>query len=124
MSCPRWGGPRRPSPRARRSGNCSCSSLVRSFALRLHLGDQRVVDRLAGLIGLARADSLGIGGEVVTRGDRAELQTPVDLRADIDVGHREAIAANEYVVGEPAVDRVDRLVVAAPAERHLLPGIV
>src|SRR3546814_15726005 len=66
------------------------------------------------------SDLFDIGFEGRARSDRAELQPPVDLAADIDVGGTEAVARDKRLAGDRAFERVERGGERAEARHPLL----
>src|SRR3546814_3055437 len=74
----------------------------------LHFGDQAIVDFFRPLVGGAFAQGRDIGLEGRARCHGAELQPPVDLAADIDVGGAETIAGDKGPARHRALERVER----------------
>src|SRR6185503_8621612 len=60
----------------------------------LHLGDDAFVDLVRAFVGVARLEAVSVAEETVLFGKHSELHREHDLRADIDVGGREAVAAD------------------------------
>src|SRR3546814_13685606 len=75
------------------AANASPASLFRR--------NQRVVQRLCALVGLARAQAFGPGGECRALRDRAEGQAEVQLAADLHVRGR----SEERRVGKEGVSK-------------------
>src|SRR5436853_7265060 len=86
------------------------------------LGHQRIVDLARPDRSWAAADPAEIVFKDGPLVDRAEHHPPADLRADIDVGGGELIAADIGAGADAALERVDRLLEAAISGHHLLVG--
>src|SRR3546814_6272426 len=93
------------------AANASPASLFRR--------NQRVVQRLCALVGLARAQAFGPGGECRALRDRAEGQAEVHLAADIHVRGAEAIRSEEHTSELQSLMRISYAVFCLKQKNHI-----